>query len=51
VRELKEQGVAVESEGAIAVFTRATPSPIIVEKSGDGGYGYATTDLAAIRFR
>ena len=50
VRELAEAGIARESEGAIAVFTEGYGSPLIIEKTG-GGYGYGTTDLAAIRYR
>lgn len=55
-RELAEAGLAVESEGALCVFPEGftnrdgSPSPLIVRKS-DGGYGYATTDLSAIRRR
>ncbi len=56
VKELVDMGLAVEDEGAICVFldefkTReGRPLPVIVRKS-DGGYLYATTDLAAIKFR
>jgi len=56
VQSLKEQGLAVESEGAQCVFLNdfvgkdGSPLPVIVQKS-DGGYLYATTDLAAIRYR
>jgi arginyl-tRNA synthetase len=50
VADLKKSGSAVESEGATVVFTEGHEAPIIIEKSG-GGYGYATTDLAAIRYR
>ncbi|MFN4242275.1 MAG: arginine--tRNA ligase [Tepidisphaerales bacterium] len=51
VRELKEKGLAVESEGAVAVFIDGPEKPpLIVEKSG-GGYLYGTTDLAAARYR
>jgi arginyl-tRNA synthetase len=54
--ELERMGVAVVSEGALCVFPPGftgrddRPLPLIVRKS-DGGYGYATTDLAAIRHR
>src|SRR5205085_504013 len=53
VEKLVEQGLAVESDGALVVFMEGynnrdgTPMPMIVRKS-DGGYNYATTDLAAI---
>jgi arginyl-tRNA synthetase len=54
--ELERSGVAVRSDGALCIFfddmlgPDGKPSPLIVQKS-DGGYGYATTDLAAIRYR
>jgi arginyl-tRNA synthetase len=51
VRELKEKGLAVESEGATAVFIDGEKKPpLIVEKTG-GAYLYGTTDLAAVRYR
>ncbi|HEY8666105.1 MAG TPA: arginine--tRNA ligase [Tepidisphaeraceae bacterium] len=50
VRELKEKGIATESEGATVVFNKGFENPLIIEKTG-GGYLYATTDLAAIRYR
>ncbi|MFF1698347.1 arginine--tRNA ligase [Streptomyces sp. NPDC058257] len=55
-RILEESGVAVRSNGALCVFfddvkgPDGTPSPLIVQKS-DGGFGYAATDLSAIRDR
>ena len=55
-RLLEESGVAVRSEGALCVFfddvkgPDGNPTPLIVKKS-DGGYGYAATDLSAIRDR
>lgn len=51
VAELTEKGVAERSEGAVVIFTEGFDSPLIVEKSGGGGYLYGTTDLAAIRHR
>ncbi len=50
VKELREKGVAVESEGAIVVWVEKFETPLIIQKR-DGGYGYGTTDLAAIRYR
>lgn len=56
VKELKDQGLAVESEGAQVVFLQeladkdGNPSPVIIQKQG-GGFLYSTTDLAAIRYR
>jgi len=54
--ELAEKGLLVESDGAMCVFPagftgrEGLPLPLIVRKR-DGGYGYAVTDLAAIRHR
>ncbi len=54
--ELASSGVAVMSDGALCLFPEGfkgregEPVPLIVKKS-DGGYGYDTTDLAAIRHR
>ena len=56
VEELEKLGMAVESDGAKVVFLDGytnrdgSPLPMIVRKS-DGGFNYATTDLAAIRHR
>jgi arginyl-tRNA synthetase len=47
---LQSAGVAVESEGALCVFNDTDDAPLIVRKS-DGGFGYAATDLAALRHR
>jgi arginyl-tRNA synthetase len=54
--ELVDAGIAVESDGALVVFSEevdgpdGNPVPLMVRKS-DGGYGYDITDLAAIRYR
>ncbi|MBK6956035.1 MAG: arginine--tRNA ligase [Actinomycetales bacterium] len=54
--ELEAKGIATVSDGALCVFLpeftgrEGKPVPLIVRKS-DGGYGYATTDLATIRHR
>jgi arginyl-tRNA synthetase len=56
VADLDAQGLLVESDGALCVFPpgftnrNGDPLPLIVQKS-DGGFGYAATDLAAIRDR
>jgi arginyl-tRNA synthetase len=56
VDDLTVRGLLVESEGALCVFPPGftgrdgEPLPLIVRKS-DGGFGYAATDLAAIRHR
>ena len=54
--DLQQQQLAVEDQGAQVVFLqeladkKGNPSPVIVQKSG-GGYLYATTDLASLRYR
>jgi arginyl-tRNA synthetase len=67
VDSLMEQGVARESEGAIGVFTDGSlppkQDPFLTNKDGewidipalirkkDGGFNYATTDLATLEYR
>lgn len=54
--ELQSAGIATVSGGALCVFLdgylgrEGKPLPLIVRKS-DAGFGYATTDLAAVRRR
>ena len=54
--ELEASGVAVISDGALCAFPPGftgrdgRPLPLMLRKS-DGGYGYDSTDLAAIRYR
>ena len=54
--ELERMGVATISDGALCAFPPGFtgrdggPLPLILRKS-DGGYGYAATDVAAIRYR
>lgn len=56
VSELQAQGLLVENQGAQCAFLDefknkdGSITPIIVQKTG-GGYLYATTDLAALRYR
>lgn len=67
VKDLLARGLARESEGAIAVFSDGStppkddplminkdgewqPNPFLVQKS-DGGFNYATTDLATLEYR
>lgn len=56
VEELQARGILVDSEGAKCIFLPGykgmdgKPLPLIVQKS-DGGYLYATTDLAAVKHR
>ena len=56
VSDLLDHKIAEESEGAVCVFPEGFKNkdgerlPFIIQKS-DGAYLYATTDLAAIRYR
>ncbi len=67
VEQLCEAGIARESDGAVCVFSGETEKPkndpfkinrdgewldfpFMVQKS-DGGYGYATTDIATVLYR
>jgi arginyl-tRNA synthetase len=56
VTDLETLGLLVEDQGAKVVFADGftnkdgDPLPLIIQKT-DGGYNYATTDLAAIRYR
>ena len=56
VETLKSKGIAEKSDGAMCVFPEGfknkdgDPLPFIIQKS-DGAFLYATTDLAALRFR
>ena len=50
IETLKEKGISTVSNGAECVFLEGDETPIIVQK-GDGGFLYATTDLAALNFR
>ncbi len=56
VGDLKRNELTVESDGAVCVFPpgfknkEGQPLPFIIQKS-EGAYLYATTDLAALRYR
>jgi arginyl-tRNA synthetase len=56
VSELEATGLLTEDQGAKCVFLdgftnkEGNPLPLIIQKS-DGGYNYATTDLAALKYR
>ena len=56
VSELEQKDLLQESEGAKCVFLDGftnkdgDPLPLIVQKT-DGGFNYATTDLAALKYR
>ncbi|MFB6421997.1 MAG: arginine--tRNA ligase [Candidatus Malihini olakiniferum] len=56
VADLKEKGLAVESEGATVVFLdefknkKGKPMGVILQKK-DGGYLYTTSDIACAKYR
>jgi arginyl-tRNA synthetase len=56
VEELTAAGIAVESDGALVVYSEEVTGPdgkpvTLMVRKKDGGYGYDTTDLATIRHR
>ena len=56
VDELTADGIAVESDGALVMFSEDVTGPdgnpvTLMVRKQDGGYGYDTTDLATIRYR
>lgn len=56
VNELLDKGIAVDSDGTKVVFLEEfknqddEPAPFIIQKK-DGGFLYASTDLACLRYR
>jgi len=50
VEDLEATKMLTKSDGAKCVFLENDEVPVIIQKS-DGGYLYATTDLAALRYR
>ena len=50
IEDLRTNGTLQESNGAQCIFLEGNEVPVIVQK-GDGGYLYATTDLASLRYR
>jgi arginyl-tRNA synthetase len=54
VERLQKSGIAETSEGAVVVFFRDDPEladkPAIIQKK-DGGFNYATTDIATVDYR
>ncbi|MGO1384071.1 MAG: arginine--tRNA ligase [Arachnia sp.] len=49
-QDLEDRGIAVIDDGALVAFVPGFNAPAII-RNQRGGYGYATTDLAAIRYR
>ena len=50
IADLESADLVTESDGAKCVFLDEFETPMIVQKR-DGGYLYATSDLAAVRYR
>ncbi|CAK9079194.1 unnamed protein product [Durusdinium trenchii] len=50
VEDLKRKDLVTESDGALCVFTDISETPLIIQKA-DGGFGYDSTDCAAVRQR
>ena len=50
VADLRQCGLATESDGAYCIFFPGQESPLIVQKA-DGAFLYGTTDLATLKYR
>jgi arginyl-tRNA synthetase len=50
VEDLQKQGLARESQGAVAIFYGEDQTPALVRKT-DGAFTYTTSDLATIQYR
>ncbi|TFH17637.1 MAG: arginine--tRNA ligase [Lentisphaerales bacterium] len=51
VRQLEEKELARESEGAMVVFMEEDKLPPCIVRKSDGGYNYASSDLATVASR
>ncbi|MCF7847504.1 MAG: arginine--tRNA ligase [Kiritimatiellales bacterium] len=51
IQALEEKGLAKESDGALIVDLEEDGMPICIVRKSDGGYNYATTDLATVQSR
>ena len=51
IRLLCDKGLAEESEGALVVRLEAEGLPVCIVRKSDGGFNYATTDIATVRSR
>lgn len=50
IEDLKEKNLTKLSDGALCIFLKGFPDPLIIQKS-DGAFLYSTTDLAALKYR
>ena len=51
IQQLEEQNLATPSDGALIVDLEEEGMPVCIVKKSDGGYNYATTDLATVQSR
>jgi arginyl-tRNA synthetase len=51
VRMLADRGLAKPSEGATVVFLEEEKLPVCIVRKSDGGFNYATSDLATVASR
>lgn len=51
IDRLQKEQIAEESEGALVVRLEAEKLPVCIVRKSDGGYNYATTDIATILSR
>jgi len=51
VDALSDKGIAVRSDGALAVFMEEEDMPPFLIQKSDGGFNYGTTDIATILYR
>jgi arginyl-tRNA synthetase len=51
IEQLETKGLATESDGALIVDLEEDKMPICIVRKSDGGYNYATTDLATVESR
>ena len=51
IETLKAKNISTTSNGAQCVFVDGEDKPPVIIQKGDGGFLYATTDLAALNFR
>jgi arginyl-tRNA synthetase len=51
IAKLEEKGLVQESDGALIVDLEENKMPICIVRKSDGGYNYATTDIATVESR
>jgi arginyl-tRNA synthetase len=51
VQQLEAAGLAKESDGATVVFLEEEKLPVCIVRKKDGGFNYATSDLATVQSR